>query len=223
MVSLLVNDILNTEHRPDRLQASVLERYRNLRIEPPATEQIRRLIMSALAEHEKEFCATISGSLDTAMQESLNALLQLKTSDDGEWTTWQPLKSDPGKAGLGSIKETVTRLLTVREIGLPIDLFKTVPPKLLERYAKRAAVEEPFELRRHTAPLLPCMVFGDCWISRSLAHLSPYTASLPIRVPTVVPLIAASSGLASQLHPCGSLRFSSLFPATTFHIIRLYP
>ena len=36
---------------------------------------------------------------------------------------------------------------------LPADLFKTVYPKLLERYAKRAAVEEPFELRRHAVSL----------------------------------------------------------------------
>jgi hypothetical protein len=86
--------------------------------------------------------------------ERLNALLQFQPSDnDGEWTVWQHLKSDPGKAGLESVKEAVTRLQIVREIGLPGDLFKSVSPKMLERYAKRAAVEEPFELRRHAAPL----------------------------------------------------------------------
>ena len=150
---LLVSDILNQEHRPDRLQASVLECYRNRRIEPPAMEQIRRLIQSALVEHENRFCTKIGGSLDVAMIDGLKNLLQLQTSDDGEWTTWQTLKSDPGKAGIHSIKEAVVRLLTVREIGLPLDLFKTIPPKLIERYAKRAAVEEPFELRRHSVQL----------------------------------------------------------------------
>lgn len=153
MICFLVYDILNLEHRPDRLQISVLERYRDLRIEPPAMEQIRRLIQSALVVHENRFCTKISGSLDTVMIENLNSLLRVQTSDDGEWTTWQTLKSDPGKAGIESIKEAVARLQTVSEIGLPIDLFKTIPPKLIERYAKRAAVEEPFELRRHSVQL----------------------------------------------------------------------
>ena len=145
----LVCEFLQQEHRLDRLQLAVLERFQNLRIEPPATEQIRRLIKSALFEHENHFCKRIGGSFDAALLERLNSLLQLQSSDgDGEWTIWQSLKSDPGRAGLESVKEAVARLQIVREIGLPRDLFKSVSPKILERYAKRAAVEEPFELRR---------------------------------------------------------------------------
>jgi len=138
MIRWLANDLLNKEHRPDRLQVSVLERYKKLRIEPPTTEQIHRMIQSALAGHEYRFCKLIGGNLDAKMTERLNVLLRLQPSDDGEWTAWQALKSDPGKAGLESIKEAVSRLQTVREIGLPADLFKAVSPKLLERYAKRA-------------------------------------------------------------------------------------
>jgi TnpA family transposase len=148
MFCWLANDLINQEHRPDRLQTSVLERYRNLRIEPPTTEQIHRMIQSALADHEQHFCKSIRERFDAKSTDRLNILLQLQPSDD-EWTAWQTLKSDPGKAGLESIKDAVSRLQTVREIGLPDDLFKVVSPKLLERYAKRAAVEEPFELRRH--------------------------------------------------------------------------
>jgi hypothetical protein len=40
----LLDDFLNQEYRLDHLQIAVLEHYRHLRIEPPATEQIRRLI-----------------------------------------------------------------------------------------------------------------------------------------------------------------------------------
>lgn len=153
LTSWLVEDVLNQEHRLDRLQVDVLERYRNQRIEPPATEQIRRLIQSALVEHGDRFCERIGGSFDPSLIERLNSLLQLQSLEDGELTVWQTLKNDPGKAGLDSIKEAVTRLRTVRGIGLPDDLFKAVSPKLLERYAKRAAVEEPFELRRHVPAL----------------------------------------------------------------------
>lgn len=149
----LISEVIPLEHREDRLREVLQKHCRALRIESPAAEQIRRLIQSALAEHETSFCNKIVGSMNSAITERLNALLQLQASDDGEWTAWQTLKNDPGKAGLESIKEAVSRLQTVRDTGIPIDLFKTVPPKLLERYAKRAAVEEPFELRRHAVPL----------------------------------------------------------------------
>lgn len=79
--------------------------------------------------------------------------MQPQAEDEGTWTVWQTIKSDPGKAGLDSVKEAVARLQSVRGIGLPNDLFKAVSPKLLERYAKRTAVEEPFELRRHATSL----------------------------------------------------------------------
>jgi TnpA family transposase len=114
---------------------------------------MRRLILSALATHEKQFCKSITGNLSSAMLEQLDTLLQTQESDEGEWTLWQTLKSDPGRAGIDSIKDAVVRLQIVRRIGLPADLFKGILPKLQARYAKRAAVEEPFELRRHAIPL----------------------------------------------------------------------
>lgn len=149
----LTADLLNNEHRPDRLQEAVLERYRHLHIEPPTMDQINRMIQSAIADHEMRFCNSIGGNFNARMTDRMNKLLQLQPSADGEWTAWQNIKSDPGKAGLESIKEAVARLNSVRDIGLPAELFKAVHPKLLERYAKRATVEEPFELRRHMAPL----------------------------------------------------------------------
>ena len=54
---------------------------------------------------------------------------------------------------MNSVKEAASRLRLLRKVGLPEDLFKGIPPKLIERYAKRATVKEPFELRRHTKQL----------------------------------------------------------------------
>lgn len=149
----LVAEILPQEDREERLREALFQQCRRLRLEPPVTEQIRRLIQSAFAEHESRFCNTVTSKLPPTTSKRLDAILQLQAVEEGEWTTWQTLKSDPGKAGIGSIKEAVARLQTVREIGLPADLFHGAPQKLLERYAKRAAVEEPLELRRHIAPL----------------------------------------------------------------------
>ena len=110
------------------------------------------------------------------MQKRLNVLLQLQPSNDGEWTVWQTLKSDTGKAGIKSVKEAVTRLQTVKEIGLPADLFKAISPKLLDRYAKRTAVEEPFELRRHAAHLRFTMVAA--FLHRRREELTDHLADL---------------------------------------------
>ena len=153
LLESLLDDFLNQEYRLDRLQIAVLEQCRHLRIEPPATEQIRRLIQSALNEHDDRFCKRIGGSFDTTLIECLDSLLKLQSSEEGDWTIWMTLKKDPGKAGLESVKTAVERLQTVREIGLPDALFKDVLPRLMQRYAKRAAVEEPFELRRHATSL----------------------------------------------------------------------
>jgi TnpA family transposase len=155
----LLTDVLDQEHRMDALRDAVLTQCRVLKIEPPAAEQIRRLIRTALQEHETQFCTTIFGQLDKPTLERVDELLKplkLETPDEqatNDWSVWQVLKSEPGKAGLESVLQAADRLQRVRELKLRPDLFKGVPPKLIARYARRATVEEPFELRRHAPPL----------------------------------------------------------------------
>src|SRR5208283_5414627 len=151
----LVEETLNQEHRMDRLRETVLDRCRKLHIEPPTQEQIRRLLRSAIQAHETRFCETISGKLDSATVDQLDALLEADPSrkDEEGWTLWHTLKEEPGRVGLDSVKEAASRLRLLRKVGLPAELFQGAPPKLVERYAKRSAVEEPFELRRHAGPL----------------------------------------------------------------------
>jgi len=151
----LVLEIIPQEHRGDRLLEKLWQHCRNLRIEPPTPDQEQRLINSALQKHEISFCEGIFQQLTPETLARLDGLLQVHSGeeDQTEWTNWQFLKAEPGKAGIESIKEAAIRLKLVNEIGFPTDIFKNISPKLVERYAKRAAVEEPFELRRHAGPL----------------------------------------------------------------------
>lgn len=116
----LVDEAMNHEHRMDRLREIILDRCRALHIEPPTQEQIRRLLRSALQEHETRFCADIFRRLDSVMLERLDAFLRF--CDEDSTTMWQNLKADPGKAGLQSVKEAALRLNLVRKVGLPADL-----------------------------------------------------------------------------------------------------
>jgi TnpA family transposase len=155
----LLANILDQEQRMDVLKDVMLTQCRTWKIEPPATEQIRRLIRSALQEHEAQFCARVIRQLDDQTIESLDELLEpIKPEMPDEettnnWSIWQSIKSEPGKVGLACVLQTKDRLERIRKLNLPPDLFKNVPPKLIARYARRASVEEPFELRRHSQAL----------------------------------------------------------------------
>jgi hypothetical protein len=61
---------------------------------------------------------------------------------------------------------------------LPPGLFQDAPPKLIERYAKRAAVEEPHELRRHGGPLRAALLAA--YLHRRSEELTDHLVDLLI-------------------------------------------
>ena len=147
--------MLPAEQRYDRLKEAALDRCRILRIEPPAPERLKRHIRAAAHAHEVRFSQSIHHQLPPPVLARLAGLLTPLPSaaEASEWAAWQILKADPGRPSVASVKEAAARLLLVREVGLPAGLFAGVHPKALDRYAKRASVEEPHELRRHSGPL----------------------------------------------------------------------
>jgi TnpA family transposase len=151
----LIDEMIPQEHREERLREYLLQRCRALKLEPPAVDHSQRLIQSALHKHDTRFCVMLSQRMDDSTMARMDALLQPGPALEGEveWTPWQNLKGEPGKAGIESVKEAASRLADVREIALPADLFKDVAAKLVERFARQAAVEEPHEMRRHPRPL----------------------------------------------------------------------
>jgi len=149
----LVQEVLMQEQMPERVQERAFYYCRQRSIEPPGPERLRRIITNAVNRQEILFCESFFKQLSLAAVEGLEALLQASVENETTRTAWQDLKTEPGKAGLESIKETAFRLNLARKIGLPADIFKNVQPQLLEKYAKQATVEEPHELRRHARAL----------------------------------------------------------------------
>jgi hypothetical protein len=158
----LQDAVLPTERDSGRLTAAVYHRCRELRIEPPTPERVARLVGSAAHHYEEQFCQAVAQSLSPEVQAKLEALL-LPTDASGETSPEAPqpeaarsvlhhLKADPGRASVERLLEKVAKLDRLRAVGVPGDLFRQIPHKVLALYRQRLMVEEPFELRRQSLP-----------------------------------------------------------------------
>lgn len=178
----LIQEVIPQEHREERLQEAMLQRCKSLQIEPPARAHGLRLIQSALHEHDTRFFQRILHGLDAPALERMEALLQAGPAEEGEveWTPWQGLKGEPGKASLESVKEAGSRLAAVRDVGLPEGLFRGESSKLVERFAKQATVEEPHELRRHPRPLKAAL--QACFLHRRGEDLTDHLVDLFVEI-----------------------------------------
>jgi Domain of unknown function (DUF4158) len=56
MVTWLIDEVLPNEQKVQAITEFVYQRFRELQLEPLTTPQIERLIRSAIAKHEADFC-----------------------------------------------------------------------------------------------------------------------------------------------------------------------
>lgn len=171
MSDWLIKEVLPHEQKFESLVESVYQRWRELQIEPPTSGRIERLIRSAISQYESEFCYhTLSAlskenlaEIDILLitEHSLNAeekqdSLKLKTSE------FAFLKTDPGPVGLESFLTEIEKLKRIRGIGLPLDLFEGISPKLIKTYRHRAATETPYLLRQHPSAIRYTLMAAFC-------------------------------------------------------------
>ena len=165
MVDWLCENILLRDHSFEHLVKAVCQRFRELRIVPPTSERMERLIRSAIRKFEDQFFQDTLEKLPTKTLAKADSLLNSAASldeepeeggaaDAGETTmTFQKMKADPGKPGVESAIKEVRKLRAIRELTLPANLFGEIPHKILYKYRQRAATEDPRELRRHPDPI----------------------------------------------------------------------
>ena len=75
LVTWLAEQIVPTTRRPDHLKEAVVQRCRDLRIEPPTPERLDRLIRSAVHREDTRVGNGILHRLSTRTQEQLEAFL----------------------------------------------------------------------------------------------------------------------------------------------------
>jgi len=172
LVTWLCAQILPATRRPDHLKEAVMQRCRDLRIEPPTPERLDRLMRSAVHREDTRVGTGILHRLSTTTQGHLDALLgpaEAPPSDPDtssaptlERALLQALRADPGRATLDNLFQEIAKLERIRALQLPPDLFDDMTPTVLHAYRQRVAVEEPYELRRHAVPLRMTLLAAFC-------------------------------------------------------------
>lgn len=165
----LLAEVVPQERVYEHVQVAAYGRCRALKIEPPTAERLERIVRAALRSYEETFCAQVLARLTAEQQTRLEALLQpatepLKQAEDTAFprALWQVLKADVGKASTETLLTEIAKLEQLRALALPTDLFAAVPRKILSGYRQRAAVEEPYELRRHPPALRYTLLTAFC-------------------------------------------------------------
>jgi hypothetical protein len=143
------------------------------RVEPPATERLRRLLRLAVAHREQRLVVETAGQLSPSIRAALDALVQTQAPDDGvdaDQMQLFPVRSELAvvKEGAGAVKvetvlDEIAKLKQLRALGLPERLFRDVPAKPVTHYRQRAASEPPRELRRHPPEIRYTLLAALCW------------------------------------------------------------
>jgi hypothetical protein len=139
-------------------------------LEPPASDQLDRVIRSATHGYETLQQATIHARLSARNKSAIDRLLAGEEPDPGEarsvestTISFDNLKTDPGKANLDSLPvATNAKLKCIDEISLISEPFHDVPAKFIEQFRQRCATESIGELRRH--PVRACQWIAGAWI-----------------------------------------------------------
>jgi hypothetical protein len=173
LVTWLCAQILPTTRRPDHLKEAVMQRCRALRIEPPTSERLDRLLRSAVHREDTRVGTEILHRLSATTQGQLEALLGPAESPASDpdastptlaRTLLQELRADPGRATLDNLFQEIAKLERIRALQLPPTLFNDLAPAVLQAYRQRVAVEEPYELRRHGVPLRMTLLAAYCML-----------------------------------------------------------
>ncbi len=179
MVDWLKAEVIQSEQRIEAITELVYQRFRELQIEPPTQGRVERLIRSAIAQHETNFCQYTLDRLTPEIIEQIDILLSTDDVEESENAESQKqsgskikmsdfafLKTDPGAVGLESFLTELSKLKRIRAIGLPNDLFEGKSFKLVKTYRQRAATETPYLLRQHPFAIRYTLMAAFC-IQRS--------------------------------------------------------
>lgn len=151
VIGWLVKHILPQGNTEEQVRAAAYQRFMELRIEPPESSRIDRLVRSAINSHDKLILQRIMDNIPKSAIPWLDALLIYKEDEpaDSEALNMSDLREEPGKANLKNLIREMDKLDCLRDIRLPNNLLDGLSPRMLAIYKQRVATEPLRELRRH--------------------------------------------------------------------------
>lgn len=163
LIGWLAAEICPVELTDEGLKSSLWARCRAERIEPPGRTD--RILGSARNRFEQQFCALIEGRLTAEAAARLEELIVgTDPAEAGSGReSFAELKADPGRLGLGTLLEEMTKLSRVRNIGLPVDLFAGHSERLVAAWRTRAATCYPSDLVACPRPVRLTLLAALCW------------------------------------------------------------
>lgn len=172
----LAVEVAETERRPEQVREALLQRCRSERLEPPTPARTSRIVASAMHRAEEALFGRVVSRLDAQTVARLLELLAA-ADDDGEQDDHAAtssrgvgtpgllglIRGEPGSVSLESMLTEIDKLLWIRRIGLPEDVFTDVVPKVVAGWRDQAMVEAPSHLRAHprakTVTLLAALLY----------------------------------------------------------------
>ena len=131
----------------ERLLAAACRRLRELRIEVPVEPELQRLVNAALNGYFQDLYERVASLMSVEVRRRIDELLIVPANESGP--TFELLKTDTANAGIENLGKEITRLRLLRSVGLPVDLFATMPIKVLQLLKRRAWNEKASEMREH--------------------------------------------------------------------------
>ena len=126
---------------------------RHFRVERIVRSAIRRLERDFQTRTYEQLSVQTCGAIDALLSTSARVQSEPDTAQDTlEITAFAELKTGPGAATVKSVQRELAKLERIDALGLPDHLFADAPPRLVQSFRRRAAVEPPRELRNHAGP-----------------------------------------------------------------------
>lgn len=166
----LAQEVCPVELREEQLREALLARCRAEKLEPPGPSRIGRVLGSAKAAAEQDFCAGTVARLSERSVARLEELVAEEDAGDGVGNSavsvrgmLAELKADPVRVSLETLKRETRKLERVRALGLRDDLFEGVSEKLVRAWRERAARSYPSDLRSSPRPVRLTLLTALCW------------------------------------------------------------
>jgi TnpA family transposase len=144
----------------DALHACAVARLWMLGIELPAAQELQRIVRTALHGFFQDLYARVTAQLSETTQANLDQLLVV--APGASQSTFDQLKAEPSAPGVKNLQKEVTKLHTLRALGVSAESLAGVPFKVLQTLRRRAHQEHASEMRAHPAPiryaLLACFI-----------------------------------------------------------------